>query len=121
MGGRAATERHLDVTLRLTLLVATASSSHMAMTIHGGDDNSSAHDNVSAVECPVGTLIAHVLLQGGRGGATTVPFRRCVHQIYGSGESPLLGLGLVFQFFFDLHRNPSHPSYYFYPELDSQL
>jgi hypothetical protein len=36
-------------------------------------------------------------------------------------ESSLLGLGLAFWFFFDLHRNPSPLSFYYYPELDPQL
>jgi hypothetical protein len=84
-------------------MAAITSSSHTAATIHGGGDNSSAHDDGSPVEGPAWPLITRMLLQGGGGGATAIPFHRCVHQIYGGGESPLLGLGLVFRFFFDLH------------------
>jgi hypothetical protein len=71
------------------------------LTTSGGDSRF-AHGNGSAVEGSMGPLIVFLLLQGGGGGATVVPFRRCVHQICGGGETPILGLGLIFQFFFDL-------------------
>jgi hypothetical protein len=64
------------------------------------------HGDRSVVEGPMGPLMTRALLQGGGGNITAVPFCQCVQQIYDGGESPLLGLGLVFWSFFDLHQKP---------------